>query len=253
VTNVQLRHEGTYDATLADGAGTIYSAAAYLQPLITPIVVRQPANQNVVAGAPVTLSVAVSGHPPPYTYEWRLGSLGRQTNVTTATNNFYTFPATNVAAPQNYRVVIKNLANNQPGVISATAIVTVLVDSDNDGIPDEWEATYGLGTNNLADAALDLDGDTMANWQEYVAGTDPTNALSYLKIDSLAATGVGATLTFGVVSNKTYTVQYTDVLERDAWSSLAEIAARTNNAVETVTDPAYSTNRAYRLVTPRRP
>ena len=33
-------------ASLTDGAGTIFSAAAYLQPLITPVIVRHPASQE---------------------------------------------------------------------------------------------------------------------------------------------------------------------------------------------------------------
>jgi len=249
VTNVQLSHEGIYDATITDAAGTIFSAPAYLQPLITPAVVRQPASHSVAAGGPVTLSIAVSGHPKPFTYEWRLGSVGKFTNVTVATNSFYTFTAPNIATSQAYRVVIKNLANPTPGIISGTATVTVLLDSDNDGIPDAWESAYGFATNNLADATLDPDGDSMANWQEYVAGTDPTDPLSYLKIDSLNASA-GAALTFGVVSNKTYTVQFTDALGSGTWSTLTDLTARTTNAIETVFDSAYTSNRTYRLVTP---
>jgi hypothetical protein len=251
VTNVQLHHEGVYDAALTDGAGTIFSAPAYLQPLITPVVVRQPAGQNVVAAGPVTLSVAVSGHPRPFTYEWRRGSVNVFTNVTPATNSFYTFTAPNAATSLVYRVVVKNLASLIPGVVSGTALINVLLDNDGDGLPDAWESAHGLATNNLADAALDADGDGLANWQEYIAGTDPTNALSYLKIDSLALHG-GATLTFGVVSNKTYSVQYTDEMS-GPWSTLADLAARTNNAVETVFDPGHTNRRAYRLLTPRQP
>ena len=252
VTNVQLSHEGVYNAALTDAAGTIFSAAAYLQPLITPVVVRQPASQNVVAGGPVMLSLAVSGHPTPFTYEWRRGSIGMFTNITSATNSFYTFTAPNVATSLAYRVVIKNLANNLPGILSGAATVTVLVDTDGDGLPDDWETAHGFGINNTADAALDPDGDGMANWQEYVAGTDPTNSLSYLKIDSLTAAS-GAAITFGGISNKTYTVQFTDALGSGSWSTLADLAARTNNSTETVFDPGFTNSRAYRLVTPRQP
>jgi hypothetical protein len=250
VTNLQLDHEGFYSASLTDGAGTIFSAAAYLQPLITPVVVRQPTSQEVVAGGAVTLSLAVSGHPAPFTYEWRRGSIGVFTNVTSATQSFFNLTMPNMATSLAYRVVVKNLANNQPGIISGTATITVLLDSDGDGLPDAWETTHGLGTNNVADAALDGDGDSMANWQEYVAGTDPTDPLSYLKIDSVSFNG-GASVTFGVVSNKTYTVQFTDALGQDPWSRLSDVTARTNNAVESVFDPGYTDHRAYRLVTPR--
>jgi hypothetical protein len=193
----------------------------------------------------------VSGHPKPFTYEWRRGSVGVFTNITAATNSFYTFTVPNMATSLTYRVVIKNLANTNPGVISGAATITVLTDSDADGLPNAWETAHGLATNNLADAALDLDGDSQSNWQEYIAGTDPADARSYLKIDALTAATTGATLTFSAISNKTYTVQYTDTLGSGSWSNLVELAARTNNATETVFDPAFTPTRAYRLVTPR--
>jgi hypothetical protein len=75
---------------------------------------------------------------------------------------------------------------------------------------------------------------------------------SYLKIDSLSA-GAGATLRFGAVSNRTYTVEYTDDLGAGAWSRLADVPARSTNRVETLADAAASAQRSYRLVTPRRP
>ena len=48
-------------------------------------------------------------------------------------------------------------------------------DDDNDGIPDSWEVQYGL--NPLVnDASGDLDGDGVSNVNEYIAGTNPTQA-----------------------------------------------------------------------------
>ena len=46
-----------------------------------------------------------------------------------------------------------------------------------------WLASYGLPSNGSADY-LDSDGDGMNNWQEYLAGTNPTNAASVFKITS---------------------------------------------------------------------
>src|SRR5207248_8819027 len=97
---------------------------------------------------------------------------------------------------------------NQAGAVSlsSAAVLTVLADSDGDHIPDYWELAYGLSITNAADAAGDLDGDGMSNLQEYLAGTDPTNALSYLKFDAVQLAGINpglVLLSFSAVSNKT--------------------------------------------------
>jgi hypothetical protein len=74
------------------------------------------------------------------------------------------------------------------------------------------EQGLGLDPNNAADGALDLDGDGMSNRAEYLAGTDPASNLSYLRINQ----GPGAsTVSVAAVSNRTYTVQFTDNLMPD--------------------------------------
>jgi len=92
----------------------------------------------------------------------------------------------------------------------------------------------------------------MSNWGEYIAGTDPTNSLSYLGV-SLAAGPASAVVSFGAMSNRTYTVQFTDDLGLGLWSKLADVLALPNNRVETIPDPSYTSNRFYRAVTPRVP
>ena len=52
----------------------------------------------------------------------------------------------------------------------------VFDDDDNDGMPDDWEIQYGLDPLDETDASGDLDGDGVSNLEEYLAGTDPTNA-----------------------------------------------------------------------------
>ena len=69
-----------------------------------------------------------------------------------------------------------------------------------------WLASYGLPTNGSADY-LDADNDVLNNWQEYVAGTDPTNASSVFKITSAqAVSGTQLVLRWSSVSNRVYDV-----------------------------------------------
>ena len=48
-------------------------------------------------------------------------------------------------------------------------------DSDNDGMPDEWEIRVGLDSDSAKDAFFDPDQDGLLNWEEWLLGTDPLN------------------------------------------------------------------------------
>ncbi|MBQ3083546.1 MAG: polysaccharide lyase, partial [Alistipes sp.] len=48
------------------------------------------------------------------------------------------------------------------------------VDSDKDGMPDQWEEKYGLNPNDASDANGDLSGDGYTNIEKYINGIDPT-------------------------------------------------------------------------------
>ncbi|MHC1766747.1 MAG: VWA domain-containing protein [Verrucomicrobiia bacterium] len=50
-----------------------------------------------------------------------------------------------------------------------------LGDRDKDGMPDDWEARYGLAVGK-DDADLDLDGDGLTNLREFLNGGNPANA-----------------------------------------------------------------------------
>ena len=56
-------------------------------------------------------------------------------------------------------------------IIGAPAIA---LDTDSDGIPDEWEIANGLDPQNGDDGAQDLDSDGISNLEEYQRGADPT-------------------------------------------------------------------------------
>ena len=57
--------------------------------------------------------------------------------------------------------------------------VKVAIDTDGDGLTDEWEKKYGLNPNDPADADADLDKDGFTNIEEHDAGTDPSDPASH--------------------------------------------------------------------------
>ena len=75
--------------------------------------------------------------------------------------------------------------NTVPVLGDVEVHILPIMDTDHDGMADDWEIRYGLSTTNAVDAALDPDGDGMSNLQEYLADTIPTNRASALRITSL--------------------------------------------------------------------
>lgn len=82
-------------------------------------------------------------------------------------------------------------------------------DSDGDGMPDAWEASFGLavGTN---DANEDADGDGFTNLQEYLLGTDPRSGASFFKVTVAPVSGSPGIyqLTWNSVVGKDYVIEW---------------------------------------------
>jgi subtilase family serine protease len=64
-------------------------------------------------------------------------------------------------------------ASDPAGNPSVEARVTVRLDSDGDGMPDDWERLYGLNPADPSDASGDPDLDGLSNLQEFRSGTAP--------------------------------------------------------------------------------
>jgi enediyne biosynthesis protein E4 len=250
ITNVQLAGEGAYRAMVSNSYGAVFSESALLQVLIRPVVRVQPLSQSIVAGGNVTLTVAVSGNPLPFTYRWRQGA-GFITNVTMhSTNCFFVITNLQPSATTNvirYSVVITNLA----GVtLSSFADVLILPDRDSDGLPDEWEERYRFDADTPGTGLRDDDMDGANNSEEYGAGSDPLDDGSRLNL-AIAQEPVGVSLEFTAISNRTYTVQFRPLAVNSHWTTLQDLLAAPANAAVRLTDSASEPNRIYRLVTPK--
>jgi hypothetical protein len=250
--SAQLTNAGHYFVSVSDPVDTVISELASLTILVDPIIVQLPISQYVPRGSTATFSVAVTNIATlPLTNRWRrAGGAGTNPNVTNF--NVYShvdfMTLTNVQGSNSYEIIVFN--QSRPlGIRSSPYFffIAPLVDNDNDGLPDQWETD-----NGVTDPADDPDHDTMSNLAEYIAGTNPNNGDSYLKVEQLSL-GAGAAVEFMAVSNKTYTVETTDDLSTGIWSRLRDIYATSNSGPVTVIDPTFSSNRFYRLATPKKP
>jgi hypothetical protein len=95
-------------------------------------------------------------------------------------------------------------------------IVRANVDSDADGLPDDWENFY---FGSLASGATnDADGDGVTNLAEFQAGTIPNDGASQFKVLSLQQQANTSELLFSVAPGRQYSIQWSDDLR--AWQDV---------------------------------
>jgi hypothetical protein len=247
---LQPEHEGFYDAMVSDISGSIISPSAAVSVRAGSLIVQSPISQSVVRGGSITLSVRTSGTLP-MQYRWRRNGLSVLTNIVSSRTDFYS--ATDIITNAYYDVVVTNGIGS--GALSTRAEIEVLDDTDGDGLPDEWETAHGLDPNSNADRDSDPDGDTMTNWEEFIAGTDPQNPENYLKVSENAAlSGGGAILRFNAVSNRTYTIESRANVAASPWTRVADtVASSTSREISITNSQPGSASRFYRLMTPKLP
>ena len=111
-----------------------------------------------------------------------------------------------------------------------------------------WLQRYALPTDGTADFT-DLDGDGFNNWQEWRAGSTPTNALSFLRLLPPAPAGTNLTLTWPSAIGRSYSLDYSpDLSATPRFLPLAtNLPGGTGTTTFTLTNPAAAPFRFYRV------
>jgi lysophospholipase L1-like esterase len=126
------------------------------------------------------------------------------------------------------------------------------------GTPLMWLRAYGFTNDFAAAEESDPDGDRMKTWEEYLAGTDPTNGASVFRFQEIAPVGAGVKLTWSGTTNGGATTPFrmyrTTNLLSPSWDLASDSIPRAANGINVWTDaaPILGGQRFYRLAVPAR-
>jgi autotransporter-associated beta strand protein len=114
-----------------------------------------------------------------------------------------------------------------------------------------WRLNY-FGTiansDNAADTA-DPDGDGMTNAQEFIAGTNPNDRNSLLRISQVQTSGNDRLVSFPTVSGKIYRLEASNTLQSGSWTTVQDNIAGNGGTMQvTDTGGAAQPRRFYRVL-----
>lgn len=137
--------------------------------------------------------------------------------------------------------------NDGSGDMRSTEFYAFRLDSDLDGMDDEWELANGLDPTRREDAVEDPDGDGHTNLQEFLAGTDPHDPLNVLKIQPPQIVGNTIRILFPTVLGKHYRVEKAVSSQPGTWSVVAPSINGTGGLVQ-VDDSINPASGLYRVL-----
>jgi hypothetical protein len=127
--------------------------------------------------------------------------------VNAASGDFHLQPTSRcINAGTNASVFVAADLDGNPRIMGGTVDMGVYeIQASVTGTFASWLQQHGLAADGSADFT-DADGDGAGNWQEWWAGTDPTNSASALHIVQVAAGTTGLDVVWESVATRNYWV-----------------------------------------------
>jgi formylglycine-generating enzyme required for sulfatase activity len=208
-----------------------------------PFITEQPRSLTVFEGASASFTVRATGEAP-LRFQWRRNG----TPIDGATLMRLAFPEAVRADAGTYDVVV----SNGYGVTHSLAAGLTITNLPH-GTPWAWLKSFGLRGDPVLLEIADPDGDGQACWEEYVAGTNPTNSSSVLRIIETKRIDQSLTLTFPTQTGRTYRLE--GASDPGVWQTLIQ-EIHGDGANATAADPSglgIAGHRIYRVAVARSP
>ncbi|MBI4327827.1 MAG: immunoglobulin domain-containing protein, partial [Chloroflexi bacterium] len=171
-----------------------------------PVITKHPLSQMLVAGQEASITVEASGIPTP-NYQWQRSVDGGANWSDLSDNSTYSGVRT--------------------ATLTVSGATTAMIGDQFRCVASnsEGSATSNPTTLGTTDGALDSDGDGYSDLQEFIAGTDPLNPASALRITAIQESGADVQLDFDAVSGKKYRVESKDSLSDLTWTEIDEFTS----------------------------